>query len=172
MSESIQTSKDKSILHEGWNDSMQEWIDSSELRMKNDTIQLLDEWIQCKSECFVRQFRLKWVDSSVIRFKKLWIDSSIVRELDESILWVMGRFSSDKNNNDTFSEVNPRLRHIDAGCFLSRQFLSIKAIWLAFDSLFYFTTEHLILREKGKKRSNYPFEKNLGSGVSYIKGRC
>ena len=38
---------------------MQEWIDSSELRMKNDTIQLLDEWIQCKSECFVRQFRLK-----------------------------------------------------------------------------------------------------------------
>ena len=28
--------------------------------------------------------------------------------------------------------------------FLSRHFLGIKAIWLAFDSLIYFTTEHLI----------------------------
>ena len=38
-------------------------------------------------------------------------------------------------------------------------FLEIKAIWLAFDSLFYFTTKHLILREKGKKSSKHPFEK-------------
>jgi len=50
-------------------------------------------------------------------------------------------------------------------------FLEVKAIWLAFDSLFCFTTEHLILREKGEKSSKYPFEEILGSGVSYIKGR-
>jgi len=54
---------------------------------------------------------------------------------------------------------------------LSRHFLEIKAIWLAFDSLFYFTTGHLILREKGKKSSKYPFKEILGSGVSYTKGR-
>ena len=53
---------------------------------------------------------------------------------------------------------------------LSRHFSEIKAIWLAFDSLFYFTTEHLILKKKGEKSSKYPFEKILGSGVSYIKG--
>jgi len=41
--------------------------------MKNDTIQLLDESIKCKTESFVRRFRLKWVDSSMIRFKMLWI---------------------------------------------------------------------------------------------------
>ena len=51
-------------------------------------------------------------------------------------------------------------------------FLEIKAIWLAFDSLSHFTTEHLILREEGGKGSKYPFEEILGSGVSYIKGRC
>ena len=55
--------------------------------------------------------------------------------------------------------------------FLSRHFSEIKAIRLAFDSLFYFTTEHLILREKGEKSSKYPFEEILGSGVCYIKGR-
>ena len=43
-------------------------------------------------------------------------------------------------------------------------FSEIKAIWLAFDSLFYFTTEHLILREKGGKSSKYPFWKDLGFG--------
>ena len=57
------------------------------------------------------------------------------------------------------------------GRAVSRHFSKIKAIWLAFDSLFYFTTEHLILRKKGEKGSKYPFEKILGSGVSYIKGR-
>jgi len=55
--------------------------------------------------------------------------------------------------------------------FVSRHFSEIKAIWLAFDSLFYFTTEHLILKRR-EKSSKYPFEKILGSGVSYIKGRC
>jgi len=55
---------------------------------------------------------------------------------------------------------------------MSRHFSEIKAIWLAFDSLFCFTTEHLILREERGKSSKYPFEKILGSGVSYIKGRC
>jgi len=55
---------------------------------------------------------------------------------------------------------------------VSRHFSEIKAIWLAFDSLFYLTTEHLILREKGKKVQNTPFEEILGSGVGYIKGRC
>jgi len=42
---------------------------------------------------------------------------------------------------------------------LSRHLLEIKAIWLAFDSLFYFTTEHLILREKGKKVRNTPLKR-------------
>ena len=39
---------------------------------------------------------------------------------------------------------------------VSRHFLEIKAIWLAFDSLIYFTTEHLIFYRKGGKSSNYP----------------
>jgi len=35
---------------------------------------------------------------------------------------------------------------------VSRHFLEIKAIWLAFDSLIYFTTEHLIyFKKRGKK---------------------
>ena len=42
---------------------------------------------------------------------------------------------------------------------MSRHFSEIKAIWLAFDSLIYFTTEHLILREKGKKVRNTPFKR-------------
>jgi len=51
-------------------------------------------------------------------------------------------------------------------------FFGGQAIFISIDSLFYFTTEHLILRKKGKKGLKYPFEKILGSGVSYIKGRC
>jgi len=35
-------------------------------------------------------------------------------------------------------------------------FFGGQAILLTFDSLFYFTTEHLILREKGKKVRNTP----------------
>ena len=49
-------------------------------------------------------------------------------------------------------------------CILSRHFSEIKAIWLVFDSLIYFTTEHLILREKGENSSKHPFEKDLGFG--------
>jgi hypothetical protein len=49
--------------------------------------------------------------------------------------------------------------------FLSRHFLEIKAIWLAFDSLTYFTTEHLIfLRKRGKKFKHPIFWKDLGIG--------
>jgi len=44
--------------------------------------------------------------------------------------------------------------------FLSRHFLEIKAIWLAFDSLIYFTTEHLFFFRKGGKSSNYPILKD------------
>jgi len=40
---------------------------------------------------------------------------------------------------------------------LSRHFLEIKAIWLAFDSLIYFTTEHLIFLEKGEKVQTTPY---------------
>jgi len=42
---------------------------------------------------------------------------------------------------------------------MSRHFSEIKAIWLAFDSLFYFTIEHLILREKGEKVRNTPLKR-------------
>jgi len=51
------------------------------------------------------------------------------------------------------------------------RFFGDQAIFISIGSLFYFTTEHLILREKGEKSSKYPFEKILGSGVGYIKGR-
>ena len=47
---------------------------------------------------------------------------------------------------------------------MSRHFSEIKAIWLAFDSLIYFTTEHLILREKGKTKFETPLLKDLGFG--------
>jgi len=42
---------------------------------------------------------------------------------------------------------------------LSRHFSEIKAICLAFDSLIYLTTEHLIFKRKGEKSSKHPFEK-------------
>jgi len=54
--------------------------------------------------------------------------------------------------------------------FLSRHFSEIKAIWLAFDSLFCFTTEHLILGEKGEKSSKHPFKKDFGFGDYRHKG--
>jgi len=52
---------------------------------------------------------------------------------------------------------SPELTKENVRSVLSHHFSEIKAIWLAFDSLFYFTTEHLILREKGKKSSKHPF---------------
>ena len=57
-----------------------------------------------------------------------------------------------------------RLRSPVKSPFLSRHFLEIKAIWLAFDSLFCFTTEHLIFKRKGEKSSNYPMLRDLGFG--------
>jgi len=88
--------------------------------MKNDMIQPSNGSIQFKSESFVRRFKLKRVDSYVIRFKELWIDSSIVKDLDESIQCVMNRFNVPKDEQMTTfhkTQVNPKPRHIDDGCF-------------------------------------------------------
>ena len=46
MSESIQTAKNNPKMHEGWNDLVNVWIDSSEPKMKIDTIQPSVESIQ------------------------------------------------------------------------------------------------------------------------------
>ena len=63
--------------------------------------------------------------------------------------------------NPIFIQLNPKFdRKLNLWSFynlniiylLSRHFLEIKAIWLAFDSLIYFTTEHLIyFKKRGKK---------------------
>jgi len=47
---------------------------------------------------------------------------------------------------------------------VSRHFLEVKAIWLAFDSLICFTTEHLIFKRKGEKKFKTPLWKDLGFG--------
>jgi len=44
---------------------------------------------------------------------------------------------------------------------VSRHFSEVKAIWLAFDLLICFTTEHLIFKRKGEKSSKHPFEKRF-----------
>jgi len=54
------------------------------------------------------------------------------------------------------------------GYFMSRHFLGDHRRLTGFDSLFLFTTELFNFLGKGKKSSKYPFERDLGSGVSYI----
>ena len=49
-----------------------------------------------------------------------------------------------------------------------RVIFRVKAIWLAFDSLIFHDWTFNFFLRKGEKSSNYPFEKILGSGVSYI----
>jgi len=51
---------------------------------------------------------------------------------------------------------------------LSRHFSGDHRRLTSFDSLFLFTTEPFNFLKKGGKSSNYPFERDLGSGVSYI----
>jgi hypothetical protein len=86
MSESIQTAKDNPRMHEGWNDSMHEWIDSSKPRMKNDTIQPSDELISVQVREFcetiqteMKRFKCDTIQDVVNRFtcsqKLRWIDS-------------------------------------------------------------------------------------------------
>jgi len=52
----------------------------------------------------------------------------------------------------------------DVNTYVSRHFSEIIAIWLAFDSLYYFTTELLIFQKKGEKVLNYHHLKYLGFG--------
>jgi hypothetical protein len=110
MSESIQTTKNKLRMYEGWNDSVYKWIDSSEPRMKNDTIHPSDESIQCKViefyetiqietsrfKCesiqkvvnrFICSQRLKWVDSvydESIHYAKRWTMTLFHKTQDET----------------------------------------------------------------------------------------
>jgi len=76
--------KDNLKLHQGWNDSLFMWINSSE------SIQM-NRFKAC--QIVLWDVSNKKVDSYVIRFREFWMDSSIVRNFDESIQYIVNRFN-------------------------------------------------------------------------------
>ena len=89
MLESIQTAKNRPEKHAGWNDSIPSWTDSSEPKMKINTIQISYESIQVQVRefCETIQIEKRWfihesIQVDVNRFtwsqRLHWIDSDCI----------------------------------------------------------------------------------------------
>ena len=151
-------------------------------------MEALQEWIERKDSIQLCDFSPKMEESrllSVSLYEDQVLSLSLSQFLsiffyqNKSILWEMIKGSIYKISH--LHQLASRVllaRHGEQSFLphwvcatLSRHFSEIKAIWLAFDSLFYFMTEHLILRGKGEKSSKYPFWKDLGFGGYIHKGK-
>jgi len=82
-------------MHEGWNDSVYVWIDSSEPGMKIDMIQPSVESIQCKLESFdgtiqtkTSPFKCESIQENVNRFIighiHWWVDSMYFESIQKA----------------------------------------------------------------------------------------
>ena len=130
-------------------------------------LDLLSNRLKIFSNCLPRSASDSDISSSSSWFSCVSSESILdVKEipfpfLSVLLLIVISKFCKDPINSSIFK--------LDISwASLSRHFWR-SSYFISIDSLFYFTTEHLFFfLRKGGKSSNYPFEKILGSGVSYI----
>jgi len=129
---------------------------------------LLRRWLCSPTSLSIWQGRIGslWVREVATKAprKKIRRGASTIRSLDISLLIALifrrkNQRTSQRNQVSTTKIKLSKQTQFLVSIKMSRHFSEIKAIWLAFDSLFYFTTEHLILREKGKKFRNTPLKR-------------